>query len=326
MGTNEGQAYDVVVVGGGAAGLSGALVLARARRSVLVVDDGSPRNAPAHGVHNYLGRDGTPPAELLRIGRGEVESYGGRVMHGTVTRVEREPAGSTFSVHLADGAPVTARRLLVTTGARDRLPDVPGVADRWGRDVLHCPYCHGWEARDQSIGVLATGPMAVHQALLWSGWSADVVLFTHRGPHPTDDEREQLAARGVTVVDGVVERLEVVDDAVSGVVLEGGRVVARQAIVVSSEPMARADVLLGLGLTTQPMERNGAVLATSVPAGMAGATDVPGVWVAGNVNDPMGQVITAAADGMRAGAMINADLTTEETAAAVTARRAARVA
>ena len=175
------QQYDVVIIGGGAAGLSGAVALARSRRSVLVVDAGRPRNAPADGVHNYLGREGTPPGELLAIGRAEVAGYGGEVVPGVVTGARREDDGD-FRVTLDDGREVSARRLLVATGLVDELPDLPGVAERWGRDVLHCPYCHGWEVRDQAIGILATGPTAVHQALLFRQLSDDVTFFRHTGP------------------------------------------------------------------------------------------------------------------------------------------------
>ena len=155
------QRYDVVVVGGGAAGLSAGVALARARRSVLVIDAGAPRNAPAdhNHVHNYLGREGVPPGELLALGRAEVAAYGGQVVSGRVTSAQPVPGGG-FRTQLADGRTVTSRRLLVTTGLVDELPDVPGVAERWGRDVLHCPYCHGWEMRDQALGILATNAMA----------------------------------------------------------------------------------------------------------------------------------------------------------------------
>src|SRR5690349_15449447 len=138
--------YDVVVIGGGAAGLNGALMLARARRSVVVIDAGAPRNAPAEGVHGLLAREGMPPAELVERGRGEVRGYGGHVVTGEVDAVAREADG--FMVALADGRTVRARRLLVTTGLVDELPEVSGLRERWGRDVLHCPYCHGWEVRD----------------------------------------------------------------------------------------------------------------------------------------------------------------------------------
>jgi len=238
------KSYDVVVIGGGAAGLSGALTLGRARRSVLVIDAGFPRNAPAAHVHNYLGREGMNPAELLAAGRVEVAGYGGEVVTGTVTSAR--PLGGCdvgFRVELADGCSVEARRLLVTTGLVDELPDVAGLAQRWGRDVLHCPYCHGYEVRDQALGVLATNPMGVHQALLFRQWSADVTLFLHTAAPVGADEREQLVARGIAVVEGEVAALVVTDDQLTGIQLHSGQVVARQALVVAPRFTARADVL-----------------------------------------------------------------------------------
>ncbi|MHA6625802.1 NAD(P)/FAD-dependent oxidoreductase [Pseudonocardia sichuanensis] len=307
---------DVVVVGGGAAGLSGALVLARARRTVVVVDAGEPRNAPADGVHGLLARDGTPPAELLERGRAEVRSYGGSVVTGAVTGVHRD--GSGLVVALADGRAVRARRLLVTTGLVDELPDVPGLRERWGRDVLHCPYCHGWEVRDQPIGVLASGPMSVHQALLFRQWSADVTYFTHDRPGLTDEQWEQLAARGIAVVDGEVEGLEVVDDRLVGVRLADGRLVRRTALAVATRMVARAELLAGLGLRAQPHPSG---VGEYVPTDATGRTDVPGVWAAGNVTDLSAQVGAAAAAGAFAAAQINADLMAEETRRAVDAYR-----
>jgi thioredoxin reductase len=144
---------DVVVVGGGAAGLSGALVLARARRDVLVVDAGSPRNARAAHMHGFISRDGFPPAELLTVAREELTGYGGKLLAGTATEVL--PDGTSgFSVALSEGPRIATRRLLVASGLRDELPNIPGLADRWARDVLHCPYCHGYEVRDQRLAVL----------------------------------------------------------------------------------------------------------------------------------------------------------------------------
>lgn len=320
----EQRIYDVVVVGGGAAGLSGALTLGRSRRSVLVVDGGAPRNAPASGVHNYLTSEGVSPAELYRTGRAEVAGYGVEVVDGTITKAHRVegPDGARFELELADAAPVRARRLLVTTGLVDELPGIPGLAQRWGRDVLHCPYCHGWEVRDQAVGVLATGPMATHQALLFRQLTDDVVVFTHTGPALTDEQAEQLAARGVRVVPGEVTGLEVADDRLTGVRLGSGELVARQALVVGPAFTARADLLAGLGLTTSEFALGGHVLGDYVAADASGATAVPGVWVAGNVTDPQATVIAAAAAGMKAGAALNADLIAEETAAAVAARRA----
>jgi thioredoxin reductase len=311
--------YDVVVVGGGAAGLSGALALARARRSVLVVDGGEPRNAPAEEMHNYLGRDGTAPGDLLATGRAEVAGYGGEVVRGDVVSATREDDGR-FRATLADGRSVRARRLLVTTGLVDELPDLPGLRERWGHDVLHCPYCHGWEVRDQSIGVLSTGPGGVLKALLWRQWSADVTLFLHTGPEPGDEERAQLAARGIAVVTGEVAAVEADGDRLTGVRLTSGRLVPRDALVVAPVFTARSGVLTSLGLTAADVAApDGHVVGSAVPAGPAGATAVPGVWVAGNVTDLMAQVITAAAAGLQAGAAINADLLFEDVRRAVAA-------
>ena len=320
--------YDVVVVGGGAAGLSGALSLARARRRVLVVDAGDPRNAPAGAVRNYLARDGVAPGDLLAAGRAEVRGYGGRVVAATVASARRlggpleDPEGG-FRVDLADGRVVRARRLLVTTGLVDELPEVPGVAERWGRDVLHCPYCHGWEARDQAIGVLGTGPLAVHQALLWQQWSADMILFLHAAPEPSEEEHDQLAARGIGVVTGPVASLEVADDRLTGVRLATGRVVPCRAVAVAPRFSARVDVLTSLGLETTEQRIGEAAVGTYVPADPTGATAVPGVWVAGNVADLTVQVVGAASAGVRAAA-INADLIAEDTRRAVAAHRARR--
>jgi thioredoxin reductase len=314
------ERYDVVVIGGGAAGLSGAVALARSRRSVLVVDAGEPRNASAGHVHNYLAREGTPPADLLAAGRAEVAMYGGTVVSGRVTTAERTDDG-VFRVGLADGRRTEARRLLVTTGLVDELPDVPGVAERWGRDVLHCPYCHGWEARDRAIGILATGPMALHQALMWRQLSADVTVFRHTGPGFPDEELEQLAARGIPVVEGEVTGLSVDEDRLTGVRLASGELVARDAVVVTPRFTARSELLTALGLETADQVVNGAVVGTFVPAEPTGATAVPGVWVAGNVTALMAQVIGSAAGGLMAGAAINGDLVMDDARAAVAAAR-----
>jgi thioredoxin reductase/SAM-dependent methyltransferase len=313
------ETYDVVVIGGGAAGLSGALALGRARRSVAVVDDGTPRNAPAHEMHNYLGRDGTPPAELRAAGRAEVAGYGVALVDDRVTGVSG--SAGAFAVELAGGRVLTGRRLLVTTGLTDELPEVPGMRELWGTDVLHCPYCHGWEVRDRPIGILATGPMAVHGALLWRQWTADVVLFLH-GSTVTAEEAEQLAARGVRTVDGAVAGLETDGGRLTGVRLADGTVVPREALVVAPRFTARSAVLTGLGLEAVDSEMRGAVLGSRIPAEPTGATAVPGVWVAGNVTDPVAQVVTAAAGGLWAGAQLNADLVAEDTRLAVEVLRA----
>jgi thioredoxin reductase len=306
--------FDVVVVGAGAAGLNAALVLGRARRRVAVVDAGAPRNAPAGHMHGFLSRDGMPPADLLAVGRAEVAGYGVELLDGRVEQVDPGPPPG-FLVHLAGGPALGARRLLVATGLRDQLPELPGVRERWGKDLLHCPYCHGYEVRDQPLGVLGTGPRAVGQALLLRQWSPDVVFF----PHTTElaaDERERLTARGVGIADGVVERLVVEDDRLRGVELADGRVVDRGAVFVAPRMVAHDGLLTDLGCR---QDEDGWVVTDP-----SGRTSVPGVWAAGNVADPRAQVVTAAGMGSAAAMAINQDLVDEEVARAVEDHRTAR--
>ncbi|MGN9908433.1 NAD(P)/FAD-dependent oxidoreductase [Phytohabitans sp. LJ34] len=299
--------YDVIVIGGGAAGLSAGLTLARARRAVVVVDAGEPRNAPAEGVHGFLSQDGMPPADLLAAGRAEVTRYGGTVVDGVARGARRTAEG--FEVDLDGGGRLAGRRLLVASGLVDELPEVAGLRERWGRDAVHCPYCHGWEVRDKPIGVLGAGTHAVDKALLFRQWSADVVLFTHTAAPPTVEEAERLAARGVRVVEGRVAAVEVSGDRVTGLRLSDGTVVAREVVAVTSRMVASSPVLADLGL--KPVEHPMG-LGAAYPAGPMGQTDVPGVWVAGNATDVMAQVVTAAAQGVMAAAAVNMDLVNED--------------
>jgi thioredoxin reductase len=311
--------YDVVVVGGGAAGLSGALALARSRRSVLVADAGEPRNAPAGHVHNFLTRDGAPPAEIYTAGRDEVTRYGGQVTDARVAALSRD--GRRF---LADvgGRPVTARRLLIATGLRDELPSVPGLAARWGKDVLHCPYCHGWEVSGKRIGVLATGPATMHLALLFRQLSPHVTVLQHTGQALTGEQRDQLGALGVKVIDGTVEEIEAGTGGLTGARLAGGHRVPFDAVIVAPRMMARAELLAPLGLSPAEVRIDGHVVATRIETDATGATAIPGVWAAGNVTNPQAQVVTSAAAGLTAGAAINLDLVTEDARHAVRARPA----
>jgi thioredoxin reductase len=318
---NTASHWDVVVIGGGAAGLSAAVALGRSRRSVLVLDDGTPRNAPAQGVHNFLTRDGIPPAELLALGRAEVERYGGQVRRAEATAARRLDHGG-FEVATANGEQLRARRLVVASGLTDELPDVPGVRELWGRDVVHCPFCHGWEVRDTAIGVLGSGPMAVHQALLFRQLTDDLVLFLHTAPPLSPDEAQQLAALGIRVVTGPVERLESADGRLAGVRLRDGQFVPRQTVTVATRLVARSAVLRSLGLQPVPHPL-GLAVGESIEADRTGRTAVPGVWIAGNVTDLQGQVVTSAAQGLMAGAAVNGDLIMEEAQAAVEAAKAA---
>ena len=295
----ENERYDVVVVGGGAAGLSAALVLGRARRRVAVVDSGAPRNAPAAHMHGYLSRDGMPPADLLAAGREEAAAYGVEFIAGQVVSIE-----PGFSITFAEGVRLESRRLLIATGATDELPSIPGLWERWGKDFLHCPYCHGWEVRDQPLGVLGTSTASVEHAQLIRQWTGDLTFFTHTH-NLTETEREQLEGRDIRIVEGEVRDIVVEDDRLKGVVLGDGRTVARDALFIRPEMRPRLDGLLDqLGCQTEEL---GFILVDT-----AGRTSVPGVWAAGNVANPRAQVITAAGEGSAAAISINADLVQED--------------
>jgi thioredoxin reductase len=298
--------YDVVVIGGGSAGLSAAMVLARAQRKVLVVDGGEPRNAPATHMHGFLSRDGMPPSELLAVGRQEVRAYGGDLLGGRVDALVRR--GDGFAAGLSGGMPVTARRVLVATGLRDELPNVAGLRERWARDVLHCPYCHGYEVRGERVGVLGWSPEAARYAQIVRQWSDDVVLFAS-SVDLSDDEREQLTARGIGIVDGQVERVIVEDDRLRAVGLVDGRSVARDVVFVPPRFVPNNEVLVQLGCAIDD--------AGWVVTDPNGTTSVAGVWAAGNVRNPRAQVITAAGEGSTAAIAINADLVDEDVRHAV---------
>jgi thioredoxin reductase len=294
--------YDVVVIGGGAAGLSAALVLSRARRKVLVVDAGTPRNAPAAHMHGYLSRDGLPPGELLAFGRNEVKSYGGDILEGTATELMSD-GRSGFWVILASSKRISARRLLATTGLRDELPDVPGLRDRWARDVLHCPYCHGYEVRDRQLGVIGGSPGAVRYAQIVRQWSHDLVYFTPPDTLTTT-ERSELVARGIGVVEGTIAQLVIDDDQLRGVQMDDGCVVPRDALFVPPRFVPNNRLLQSLGCA---VDDDGWVAVDGT-----GRTSVPGVWAAGNLVDPRAQVITAAGAGSAAAIALNADLVEDD--------------
>ncbi|MBO8186403.1 NAD(P)/FAD-dependent oxidoreductase [Streptomyces spirodelae] len=316
------ETVDAVVIGGGAAGLNGALMLARSRRSVVVIDSGAPRNAPADAMHGFIVLDGTPPTEILTCGRRQVREYGGRVVFGEVAAAEpAAPAADgdlRFTVTLADGRTLTARRVLVATGLRDVLPEVPGLAEHWGHGVVHCPYCHGYEVRDEPIGILAIGPASVHHAWLFRQLTDDLTFFTN-GTELDAETRARFAARNVRIIETEVK--EVVNDdagALAGVRLTDGSVVERRILAVATRMQARTEGLEGLKLPMEDLPDNMGQRFTSA---MAGTTEIPGVWVAGNATDLTAQVGASAAAGALAGAHINAALAAADTDAALAATR-----
>ena len=289
------MSYDVTVIGGSFAGLSAALQLVRARRRVLVVDAGQPRNRFAHTSHGFLGHDGQPPASLIRHARSQVLSYStAHFVDGEATEA-RERDGE-LEVALASGAIHHTRRLILATGVVDELPDIPGLRERWGVTVLHCPYCHGFEVASRRLGVLATGATAVHQALLLPDWSDDVTLFTSGVVAPDDTQRAALEARGVRVETEPVTA--VLGDApqLHGVRLGDGRVVALDALFTASRTRQASPLAeqLGCAFDDGPF---GPVIRT----GERKETTVPGVFAAGDAARPTHNATWASSDGVTAG-------------------------
>jgi thioredoxin reductase len=280
--------HDVIVIGAGAAGLNAALLLTRARRSVAIVDSGAPRNASAAHLHGFLSRDGMPPLELLAAGRAEVAAYGGEFINREVTGIE-----PGFVVSLRNGQSLQARRIVVATGLRDDLPPIPGMAELWGKSVFACPYCHGYEYADRPIGV--TGPP--EKALLLRQWSSDVVYFAS-----TDvPDRSRLLARDIRIVEGTMARVVASDSGLRGVEMTDGRFIAREALFIQPTFVPQVGFLAPLGYE---------------PSGVAGESNIPGLWVVGNAVNPMATLIVAAAEGAMAAGAVNMDLVQADTAAA----------
>lgn len=305
---------DVAVVGGSAAGLSGALTLARARRRVVAIDAGSPRNRASPHLHGLLGHDGLAPDRLLADGRAEVVAYGGRLVSAVVTGAEQ--TGGDFRLTLDDGQQVGSRRLLVATGLREELPVLDGLREQWGRGVVNCPYCHGWEVRDGRIGVLATGPASPRQALLLRQWSATVIYLTSGGPEPEEEQRSGLVARGIVLDARPIARVVSDSDGrLAGVAFADGQVRPLDALFLAPPLTANDQLLCALGARREPSPVGGRWVSVDA----TGLTSVPGLWAAGNVSNPQANLAVAIAAGAWAGAAINADLVEEETRRALAA-------
>jgi thioredoxin reductase len=294
---------DVIVVGGGAAGLSAALVFGRSRRRTLVLDAGQPRNAPSSAAHSVFTRDGTPPGELLSIGREQLRPYPSVELRAGEAADARVVEGG-IEVSVADGSTVRARRLLLAFGVIDDLPEVEGIEALWGRSVLHCPYCHGWEVRDQPLALYGRGKTGIQLAQLLCGWSDDLVLCTNGPAKLSAEEREQLARHGVQVREERIVRLEGNAGLLARIVFADGSDLARSAMFLRPPQRLRSDLAARLGceLTDHGL----------IQTDEWGRTSVHGVYAAGDAATPLQQVIRAAASGASAAIAINHALLVED--------------
>ncbi|HEV2814781.1 MAG TPA: NAD(P)/FAD-dependent oxidoreductase [Solirubrobacteraceae bacterium] len=299
--------WDCIVVGAGAAGLSAALVLGRARRRTLVVDAGRQSNLAAHGIGGLLGQDTRPPADLYADGRQELAAYPTvELRPGEV--VAGESAGATFVLELSDGSRERTRRVLLATGMEYRFPELPGIAERWGGSVFHCPFCHGWEVRDRALGVLDSGASGAHRALLLRSWSDDVALLADGPAGLEPDEEERLRAAGVAIDERPVAGLHGADGALDRVAFADGSERPLQGLLVPVTLHQRSALAGQLGAA---VSEPGPVVADAVAVDAKSATTVPGVFAAGDLTSTMPSVANAVATGHTAAAMVVQSLVAE---------------
>ncbi|MDT5126921.1 MAG: hypothetical protein QOH54_2565 [Mycobacterium sp.] len=292
--------WDCIVVGGGAAGLSAALVLGRARRRTLVVDEGKQSNLAAHGIGGLLGHDGRPPAQLYEAGRAELAAYPSVLVRcGEVTA--GHPDGDDFVLRLADGSRERTRRVLLATGMEYRPPRIPGLDALWGRSAFHCPFCHGWEVRDQPLAVLAQGERAMHMALMLRGWTDDVVALTNGSAGLDAVQRGQLAAAGVAVEERPVAEFISHAGELDAVSFADGAQLARRGVLVATTMHQRSDLAAQLGVAAAPP---GPLAAEAIAIDPFHRTSVPGVFAAGDLSAQMPQVAAAIAAGSLAAAAV----------------------
>jgi len=301
---NEAIHYDAIIVGGGPAGLSAALVLGRCRRRVLVCDTGSPRNAASRGLHGFVTRDGVLPQEFLQIARAELEQYAVEVLAREVVAAEPEAGG--FAVTLGDGRTLRCRKLLLATGVVDQIPEIPGAREMYGRGVYHCPYCDGWEVRDQPVAVYGPGVDAAKLALGLTTWTRDVALLTGGKSRLRPERRARLARNGVAVREDRIVALEGREDILERVVFASGEPLPRRALFFRTGQHQRSRLAEKLGCA---LNRKGTVTTNRLSG-----TCVPGVFCAGDASDDVQLVIVAAAEGAKAAFAINHELQREDLA------------
>lgn len=298
--------FDVIVAGAGPAGLSAALILGRCRRRVLVCDTNRPRNAASHGLHGYLTRDGITPAEFLRLAREDLRPYHTVELRAIEVIAARRDADG-FSVDLAGGTTLTCRKLLVATGVTDELPPLEGLAALYGRSVFHCPYCDGWEMRDQPLAIYGSGRTGAGLALELTVWSRDLVLCTD-GDALDAGHREKLAAHGIAVRESPIARLEGREGRLERVLFADGEALARRALFFCTGQHQNCSLAADLGCE---FNEKG-----TVRTGDYEITNVPGLYVAGDASRMAQMAVIAAAEGAEAALAMNRAMTEEDLRAA----------
>lgn len=289
--------HDAIIIGGAFAGLAAATYLARARRRVCVIDAGQPRNRFAEASHGFLGSDGSNPQSILARARGQLDAYpGATLLTGKAT--EARVSGDGFLVSLSTGEQIASRKLVLAFGLRDGLEPIPGLYERWGKTVLHCPYCHGFEFSNRPLGVLARTPMSAHQACLVAEWGPTTLFLNGMTLEPTD--ADLLAKHGVAVDSGKVERLVGDGSDLSAVALEDGRVIPLAALYVAPQSSLASPIAaqLGAAIDDGPM---GPIIRTDADK----MTTVPGLYAAGDIARAPHSVSWAVADGVTAGTSVH---------------------
>lgn len=305
--------FDAIIVGAGPAGLSAALVLGRSRRRVLVVDAGKPRNAVSHAAHSFFSRDGIAPSELLKIGREQLHQYDGvRFQTGEVLDAMQLGSSATdlkrdrFQVTLSTGEQFAARKLLLATGMKDILPAIAGFAELWGTSIFACPYCHGWEVRDQPLAIYGKGETGFETTVLITDWSRDLILCSDGSAELSDQQRQQLTNWGVELCEEKIDRLESENGVLSGIVLANGKVIPRRGIFLRPQQQQQSDLAnkLGCELTETGL----------VQVALNQQTSVPGLYAVGDLSSPLSQIAVAATNGAIAASFMNRALIEENLA------------
>tara|TARA_R110002049_G_scaffold4601_5_gene32480 strand:+ start:669765 stop:670817 length:1053 start_codon:yes stop_codon:yes gene_type:complete len=298
--------YDVIIVGGGPSGLSAALVLGRCCRKVLLCDAGKPRNRTSPAVHGFFSRDGIRPDELLEIGREQLQPYDVEIQDVAIAKAERLDTG--FRVETGAGKQFTTRKLILATGVKDDLPEIAGLADLWGIGVYHCPYCHGWEVRDQRWAYIASANQAVDWGSELKGWTTSLTYCSNGSTELTDEIRGLLKERGIELQEQPIKRVESMNERLTGIVFTDGESLNVEAMFIRAPMIQRSELLKQLGCQLTSIK---GMFTDAVKTDQFGAADVPGLYVIGDASLGAPQVATAVSDGSMAAIMVNKSLVKE---------------